>query len=160
MADAKAISSGFRCAELLFNEKKTTLILQESPWTPLMAAVKNNQIEVVEYLLDKKVSTAPVPFSTTALHLAAERNHFECIRLLLRHNALVDPLKGNRDRETPLHLATHQGFVESASLLLEHGADPNAKNGRGEMPLHLACQVKSPPLISLLLDKKTLVSQM
>ena len=92
--------------------------------------------------------------------MAAERNHFECIRLLLRHNALVDPLKGNRDRETPLHLATHQGFVESASLLLEHGADPNAKNGRGEMPLHLACQVKSPPLISLLLDKKTLVSQM
>ena len=59
-----------------------------------MAAVKTNQVEVVDYLLDKKVSTAPVPFSITALHLAAERNHFECIRLLLRHNALVDPLKG------------------------------------------------------------------
>ena len=60
-----------------------------------MAAVKTNQVEVVEYLLGKKVSTAPVPFSITALHLAAERNYFECIRLLLRHNALVDPLKGN-----------------------------------------------------------------
>jgi ankyrin repeat protein len=75
-------------------KKIGTLILQESPWTPLMAAVKTNQVEVVDYLLDKKVSTAPVPFSSTALHLAAERNHFECIRLLLRHNALVDPLKG------------------------------------------------------------------
>ena len=45
-----------------------------------MAAVKANQVEVVEYLLDKKVSTAPVSFSNTALHLAAERNHVECIR--------------------------------------------------------------------------------
>ena len=79
-------------------------------------------------------------------------------RLLLHHNALVDPLRSSRDRETPLHLAISQGFAESASLLLENGADPNAKNGRGEMPLHLACQGKCPSLISLLLDKKTLVS--
>ena len=70
----------------------------------------------------------------------------------------MDPLKGHRERETPLHLAAQQGFVESARLLLEYGADPNAKNGRGEMPIHLACQVKSPAIISLLLDKKTLVS--
>ena len=78
-----------------------------------MAAVKANQISVVEYLLDKKVSTAPVSFSSTALHLAAERNHVECIRLLLRHNAMVDPLKGSLERETPLHLAAHQGNIET-----------------------------------------------
>ena len=122
-----------------------------------MAAVKNNQVAIVKYLLEKKVSTAPVSFSSTALHLAAGSNHVECVRLLLQHNALVDPLKGSRDRETPLHLAAQYGFVESARLLLEYGADPNAKNGLGAMPLHLACQVKSPAIIGLLLDKKTLV---
>ena len=50
-----------------------------------MAAIKNNQVHIVKYLLEKKVTTAPVSFSSTALHMAAERNHVECVRLLLQH---------------------------------------------------------------------------
>ena len=49
-----------------------------------------------------KASTGPGSFSTTPLHLASENNHVECLRILLKYNALVDPLRGHRERETPL----------------------------------------------------------
>ena len=59
-----------------------------------MAAIKNNQVHIVKYLLEKKVTTAPVSFSSTALHMAAERNHVECVRLLLQHR-LVEIVKNH-----------------------------------------------------------------
>ena len=42
-----------------------------------------------------------------------------------------------KDRETPLHLACFRGKLEIARLLLDHGAQVNAKNHQGEIPLHL-----------------------
>ena len=41
--------------------------------------------------------------------------------------------------DTPLHLAAAALHVDSARLLLENGADINAQNRRGAMPLHYAC---------------------
>ena len=123
------------------------------PWTPLMSAVKANQLLAAKWLLDKRALTAPIAFSRTPLHMAAESNNVEAIGLLLSHNAMIDPLRDSRDRETPLHVACSQGFSEAATLLLEKGADPNARNGRGETPLHLACQVLAQPVIQILLEK-------
>ena len=36
--------------------------------------------------------------------------------------------------------------------MLQKGADPNAKNGNGQTPLHLSSKVLASPLISLLLS--------
>ena len=125
----------------------------------MLAAIKNNQTVVVEYLLDEKVATEPALYNPSALHLAAYRNHAECIRLILQHKAKIgdpeiDPLNDSRVRETPLHVATRQGYFESCSLLLEFGANPKAVNGLGEMALHIACRKKCPNIMSLLLDNK------
>ena len=129
-----------------------------------MAAIKNNQTEVVEYFLDQNVILEPTPFTPSALHVAAYRNHVECLRLILQYKAKIgdpkiDPLNDSRVRETPLHVATRQCYLESCSVLLDFGANPKAVNGRGEMPLHIACQIKCPNIISLLLDNKLMVSQ-
>ena len=129
----------------------------QEPWTPLMEAVTAFQLETVKYLLRHKANTAPVSFSNTALHIATNRNQVECIRLLLEHGAMVDPLQGLKDRKTPLHLACNQGHLEAAQALLDYGADPNARNGRGEMPLHLASHAKSKTVLALLLNKGALV---
>ena len=129
----------------------------QEPWTPLMEAVTAFQLETVKYLLRHKANTAPVSFSNTALHIATNRNQVECIRLLLEHGAMVDPLQGLKDRQTPLHLACNQGHLEAAQALLDYGADPNARNGRGEMPLHLASHAKSKTVLALLLNKGALV---
>ena len=46
----------------------------------------------------------------------------------------MDPAEG-----TPLLHAAMYGDLESMRLLLDHGADPNASNGRNEVPLGYAC---------------------
>ena len=40
---------------------------------------------------------------------------------------------------TPLLHAAMEGDLESMRMLLDHGADPNARNGRNELPLGYAC---------------------
>ena len=42
-----------------------------------------------------------------------------------------------KDLETPLHFACFRGKPEIARLLLDHGAQVNARNYQGEIPLHL-----------------------
>jgi ankyrin repeat protein len=129
----------------------------QSPWTPLHAAVSANQVETVAYLLENKAHSAPVSFSSSPLHLASENNQTECVATLLAHNVLVDPLRGQRERETPLHLASAQGYTESSKLLLQHGADPNARNSRGETSLHLASKVLAGSLMVILIERGALV---
>lgn len=77
---------------------------------------------------------------STPVHLAANRNHSEVLRILLEFGADVNPAahslagRGN----TPLHLAARQGATEAALLLLEAGANVNALNDIGQSPLDMA----------------------
>ena len=147
----------------LLHTNVTKFSLKEKPWTPLMAAVENNQKEVVEYLLNQNVLTEMAPFTPSALHIAAYRNHIECIRLILQHKLRIgdpniDHLDDSRVRETPLHVTARHCCFESSRLLLQFGANPKAVNGLGETPLHIACQEKCHLTVGLLLDNKFLVS--
>jgi len=47
------------------------------------------------------------------------------------------------DGMTPLHTAVLKNRFHLVRLLLRHGADPRARNTRGETPLHLALQYKT-----------------
>ena len=53
-------------------------------------------------------------------------------------------------RMSALHLAAQEGNLECASLLLERGANPQAKNGRGQTSLHLS-DAQSTETVELLL---------
>ncbi len=76
---------------------------------PLHVAVAANSLEVVTYLLSKgAITMSSVKFSSTPLHVAAEFNSVRCAEALLASNVLVDALRGERQRETPLHLASSQ----------------------------------------------------
>ena len=54
-------------------------------------------------------------------------------------------------RMSALHLAAQEGNLECASLLLERGANPQAKNGRGQTSLHLSALAQSTETVELLL---------
>ena len=52
-------------------------------------------------------------------------------------------------RMSALQLAAQEGNVECAALLLARGADPHAKNARGQSSLHLAALAQSPETVHL-----------
>ena len=73
----------------------------------------------------------------TALHMAAERNHADVIRVLVKHGERVTAR--TLGLNTPLHMAASQGSVHAIRVLLELGADLMAvRNKRGKTPGHIA----------------------
>ena len=63
---------------------------------------------------------------TSALHLAAQRNHTETAEVLLRAGISRDA-RTKVDR-TPLHMAAYEGHHEMAQLLLKYGADVDSRD--------------------------------
>lgn len=59
------------------------------------------------------------------IHMAAQGDHLDCVRLLLQYNAEIDDI--TLDHLTPLHVAAHCGHHRVAKVLLDKGAKPNAR---------------------------------
>jgi ankyrin repeat protein len=75
----------------------------------------------------------------TLLHWAVAGGPRELAELLLMHDSDSNaPLR--RDRFTPLHGAVASGQYDLVALLLKYGAYPNATDGVGWTPLHLAVE--------------------
>jgi ankyrin repeat protein len=54
---------------------------------------------------------------------------------------------------TPLLHAAAEGELASMRLLLDHGADPDARNGRNEVPLGYACSYEQWEAAQLLVER-------
>lgn len=111
------------------------------------------------------------------IHMAAQGDHLDCVRLLLQYSAEIDDI--TLDHLTPLHVAAHCGHHRVAKLLVEKGAKPNSRAlvseegagraGAGEResllandhpsvhlqngftPLHIACKKNHIRVMELLL---------
>lgn len=59
------------------------------------------------------------------IHMAAQGDHLDCVRLLLQYSADIDDI--TLDHLTPLHVAAHCGHHRVAKLLVEKGAKPNSR---------------------------------
>ncbi|XP_048031410.1 ankyrin repeat and SOCS box protein 10 isoform X1 [Megalobrama amblycephala] len=77
---------------------------------------------------------------TTPLHITAGRGFTECLRHLLLRGARVDLAPGGN---TALHEACEECQPECAKLLLQYGANANATNEDGQMPLHVCTELDS-----------------
>lgn len=129
--------------------------------TPLQIACQHNLLNVTDHLWNREASVrANVDDAARALELAAEKNHVECIQLLLTSPS---PLSANsrdtRDRYNsfPLHAAVYYGHFESVQVLLSHNASPTSLDHDGGCALHIACNSISDnetraSIIRLLLD--------
>jgi ankyrin repeat protein len=103
--------------KLLYREPDLLEQTTESGESPLIAALYNGRMEIVDYLLEKGI--------TVTIHEAAALGDDQSVRWLLDYEPLL--IGGySFDGWTPLHLAAFFGATEAVSLLIERGAQIDA----------------------------------
>jgi ankyrin repeat protein len=124
-------------------------IKDNSGYTPLHLALRNNQQEMAQLLIAKGADVnAQDNYGYTPLHLARSQ---EMAQLLIAKGADVNAK--NKNGETPLHLALKNNKQEVAQLLIAKGAVVNAKDNNGSTPLYWALYNNQPELVQLLIAK-------
>lgn len=65
----------------------------------------------------------------TALHIAADKAHYDVMDVLLKHNAKVNALDGLG--QTALHRVAQQGNIQACRLLIQYGIDTTIRSLQG-----------------------------
>lgn len=86
--------------------------------------------------------------SRTALYLAAEKGHTDCVKLLLDQGASIDAV--DKDGHTPLFAAGWHGHADCVKLLLDRGANVNTLDKNGISALWIASQQQHVNCVDLL----------
>ncbi|CAH0517988.1 unnamed protein product [Peronospora belbahrii] len=139
------------------------LNLQEKKhrFTPLMLALAQQPPrfeEIIQALVKGKPDLSLQDSSGhTVMHLAAEYEEVEMLKLMLQSKAKVKVDAADNNKMTALHVAAGKGNVEIVRLLIETGrANVNVVDSKGNTPLHWVC-IKSGDnqleLISYLISK-------
>ena len=133
-------------------------------WTPLhsVAVLPNHLVGVsaAQFLLEHGASVNPRhwQFEETPLHLAAQSEYFEVVRMLLQHGAEVNspdarghtPLYSMDISQDPL---TEESRLNTFQVLLEYGADVNSRGRwRDSTLLHDASFLHQLDVVRTLLD--------
>jgi ankyrin repeat protein len=110
-------------------------------------------LQAVEKLVEAErgLVNAFAPDGFYPLGLAAFFGHRPIVEFLLKNGADVRLAARNAQKVTALHAAVARRDLQIVKMLLEAGADANAQQERGFVPLHDAAGNGSGPLIELLL---------
>ena len=114
--------------------------------TPLMVAVKNQNIDFVRLLLDNNANMdALAADGATPMFMAAERGNTCIVRALLERGASCENAGAHtsmahppRTPSTPLQAALTHGHHDMVALLGQHGANMNRVSFFPEVDMHLA----------------------
>ena len=87
----------------------------------------------------------------SALYIAANEGHVECVKLLLEAMADVHHMQATNG-ETAVHSAAFHSHLEVVRLLLEAGADKDAARPDGATALHFAGEQGNLELVRLMLE--------
>lgn len=139
--------------------------------TALHLAAENGHMEICDILLrNKAFINSKTKLGVTPLHLACMQGHNKVVTLLVQaHKASTDATTSvSRDYpirlllvalffqegRTSLHLAAQNGQLAVCNVLIGLGANANAKDSRGQTPLHLAAESDHPDIVKLFLKLK------
>lgn len=111
-------------ARILLEERCLREIRDDNNLTPLITAVNNRHIKLVEILLESgaNVNSANGRYSSTALQAASVNGDTNIVKLLLKHNATADANSG-----LALRLAISTQSVDCVRALLEGGVNTNCE---------------------------------
>lgn len=103
-------------------------------FTPLILAVYNNSVDVVDFLLQKGAKTEGQDAAgNTALMGVSFKGYRELAQKLIDAGAEVN--ERNVNGATALTFAATFGHMEIAEMLLKNGADTTITDARGKSPL-------------------------
>ncbi|KAL8809033.1 MAG: hypothetical protein Q9200_003777 [Gallowayella weberi] len=120
---------------------------------PLFAVVVAGEVELVELLANSgaDIDSREDGSGKTAVHLAAEDNHPQCLDKLATFHADLNA----RDEygNAPLHLAARHGHIDCMHLLLSLGADIEAEDDDLRTPVAMAARTWQQGALTWLLEK-------
>ena len=130
----------------------------DSGFTPLIAAVRNRNLEMIKFLselpnidLDKHDK---YKYCFSAIHHATQLKDLSVIRLLATYNVDIDLGSGGKNAgNTPLMISAWSGFREGVDFFLENGACANQQDSNGYTALIKACIKNNAAIINQLADK-------
>ncbi|HEU4621403.1 MAG TPA: ankyrin repeat domain-containing protein [Burkholderiaceae bacterium] len=121
----------------------------------LIGLVRDGNVDALRILVMAKPNLGNIRDAdkNSLLHIAAQHNHPEIIRLIGTKNAPVKT--ANFRGETPLHVAIGHNAHEAIEALIELGVDLEARDHQGHPPLHMAVRNNNLGAIQTLLKKGT-----
>ncbi|XP_059141179.1 putative ankyrin repeat protein RF_0381 [Physella acuta] len=109
-------------------------LVDEDGSTLLIKAVQSKQIEIVNFLIEKKVNIDQADDSqSTALHYACSSNNLEIVKLLVNAGAKVEGY--NNESSTPFSEACKTSNIDMMKLLIKAGSDINCVDTYQRTPL-------------------------
>lgn len=89
---------------------------------------------------------------STALHICAEFNQLDIMKMLVNKGANIEKLGRFSTIGTPLHIATFKGNIHAVNELIQLGANINSRDELNNTPLHVACQNNKYDVAFMLID--------
>ncbi|WP_375316768.1 ankyrin repeat domain-containing protein [Wolbachia endosymbiont (group A) of Opomyza germinationis] len=119
----------------------------------LHSAVSHGQLDIIQYLADKKVFdlNSVNEGGMASLHLAAFNGYSDVVEYLIKKGAKVN-LK-DRNGYTPLHWAASNDHLKIVEYLIKKGAKVNLKDRNGYTPLHWAASNDNLKIVEYLIKK-------
>uniref|UniRef100_A0A914GWL2 Ion transport domain-containing protein n=1 Tax=Globodera rostochiensis TaxID=31243 RepID=A0A914GWL2_GLORO len=129
-------------------------VFDDAGRTALHLASANGHIELTKLLLKYKAFVnSKAKNGEAPLHLAAQYGHARVVNMLVQeHGASLEAI--TLDNQTALHFSAKYGQLVVAQTLLALGANPNARDDKGQTPLHLAAENDFPDVVKLFLKMK------
>ncbi|KAG8009053.1 Ankyrin repeat domain-containing protein 61 [Nibea albiflora] len=114
---------------------RTTLHLVVTSWASILTTWRKPNSKVLT--------------TVTGVHKQAEA----CLRLLCEHGVNVNAEVEDDRRQTALHLSTQHAALSAVHILASYGADVNAVDSSGMMPLHMAAGILHKDIMASLIKE-------
>lgn len=85
---------------------------------------------------DPKTKYTPLHFAIVQTRLSHELDMLEILELLQKAGCDLNRAANDSLHNTPIHTACRRGLTSTVGWLIDNGANPNAKDTRGNSPLH------------------------